>query len=100
MIHQGCRRRRLSRVSSSSASASQQQRQRQRHGLSHAAFSGRIGLKQRTWAAYGTATRRKPSSLLLPVPRLQRQLDQVTRLPRAKQKFVSGFPGTVLQAAG
>lgn len=101
---------------------------RQRHGLSQAAFSGRIGLKQQTWAAYEAATRRLPSSLLLPVaraldvsldelmatdpapdrskgkpgpvPRLQRQLDQVTRLPQAKQKFVSEFLDTVLQAAG
>ena len=101
---------------------------RQRHGLSQAVFSSRTGLKQRTWAAYEAASRRLPSSLLLPaaraldvsldelmaadpvpdrskgkpgpVPGLQRQLDQVARLPLAKQKFASEFPGTVLQAAG
>jgi len=33
-----------------------------------------------------------------PAPKLQRQLDQVTLLPQAKQKFVSELLDTVLQA--
>ena len=32
-----------------------------------------------------------------PVPKLQRQIDQVGRLPRTQQQFVSKFLDTVLQ---
>ncbi|MEO5829708.1 MAG: helix-turn-helix transcriptional regulator [Rhodanobacter sp.] len=34
-----------------------------------------------------------------PTPRLQQQLDQVSQLPRAQQKFVSAMLDTVLQQA-
>ncbi len=78
---------------------------RQQRGLSQAAFAEQLGLKQQAWATYETATRRLPSSLLLPtaqalgvtldelmaveppkgkrgpVPKLQRQLEAVARLP-------------------
>ena len=86
---------------------------RQQRGLSQAALAEQLGLKQQAWATYETATRRLPSSLLLPtaqalsvtldelmaiepsrgkrgpVPRLQRQLDAVTRLPKPEQQLVS-----------
>jgi transcriptional regulator with XRE-family HTH domain len=35
-----------------------------------------------------------------PTPKLQQQLERVSRLPRAKQKFVSEMLETVLQQAG
>ena len=35
-----------------------------------------------------------------PTPKLQRQLERVSRLPKAKQKFVSEMLETVLQQAG
>lgn len=86
---------------------------RQQRGLSQAALADQLGLKQQAWATYETATRRLPSSLLLPtaqalgvtlddlmaveppkakrgpVPKLQRQLDAVTRLPKPEQQLVS-----------
>lgn len=42
----------------------------------------------------GKAAKRGPSSLL------ERQIEQVSQLPRAKQKFVSEMLDTVLQQAG
>ncbi len=86
---------------------------RQQRSLSQAALAEQLGLKQQAWATYETATRRLPSSLLLPtaqalgvtldelmavevpkgkrgpVPKLQRQLDAVTRLPKPAQQLVS-----------
>lgn len=41
------------------------------------------------------ATNGKPG----PTPKLQRQIDQVSQLPRAKQKFVSDMLETVLKTA-
>ncbi len=35
-----------------------------------------------------------------PTPKLQRQLERLSRLPKAKQKFVSEMLDTVLQQAG
>lgn len=35
-----------------------------------------------------------------PTPKLQRQLERLSRLPKAKQKFVSEMLETVLQQAG
>jgi hypothetical protein len=35
-----------------------------------------------------------------PAPKLQHQLEQVSRLPKAQQKFVSQMLDTVLQQAG
>jgi transcriptional regulator with XRE-family HTH domain len=86
---------------------------RQQRGLSQAALAQQLGLKQQAWATYESATRRLPSSLLMPtaqalgvtldelmavelpkgkrgpVPKLQRQLDAVTRLPKPEQQLVS-----------
>lgn len=42
----------------------------------------------------------KTSSKRGPVPRLQLQLEQVSRLPKAQQKFVSQMLDTVLQQTG
>jgi len=43
-----------------------------------------------------TANSRRPG----PVPKLQRQIEQIQQLPRAKQKFVSEILDTVIQQAG
>ncbi|WP_063768953.1 helix-turn-helix transcriptional regulator [Verrucomicrobium sp. BvORR034] len=95
---------------------------RQQCGLTQAALAERLGVKQQAWATYETATRRLPSSLLLPttqalgvtleqlldasspkakrgpVPKLQRQFQEIASLPPPKQKFISEFLDTVLQA--
>ena len=97
---------------------------RKARGLTQAQLGETLGLDQTAVASYEIGRRRVPLSLLAPLakalgvsvaelvedekgpgkrgpaPKLQRQLDQVTRLPQAKQKFVSEFLDTVLQAAG
>ncbi|MCU7925717.1 MAG: hypothetical protein KZQ97_04655 [Candidatus Thiodiazotropha sp. (ex Dulcina madagascariensis)] len=40
---------------------------------------------------------KSPAAKRGPVPKLQRQIEQVTRLPKAKQKFVSEMLDTVIQ---
>lgn len=93
---------------------------RQRAGLSQAALGAKLGLSQRAiahWERRDSALyprqiaalvrilkvdaaellgvpkgRRKPG----PPPKLERQLEQVGRLPKAKQKFVSEFLDNVL----
>ena len=91
-------------------------------GLTQAALGEALGLDQTAVASYEIGRRRVPLSLLAPLakalgvsvaelvedekgpgkrgpaPKLQRQLEQVTQLPQAKQKFVSEFLDTVLQA--
>ncbi len=86
---------------------------RQRAGLSQTQLAGRLGLKQQAWATYENATRRLPSSLLIPltqvfevsleellgaerpkkkrgpVPKLQTQFETITKLPKSEQKFFS-----------
>jgi transcriptional regulator with XRE-family HTH domain len=84
-----------------------------------------LGLSQTVLASYETARRRIPASLLPPlaktlrlslealldekisapskpgpVPKLQKRIDQLSRLPRSRQKFVSQFLETVLQQQG
>jgi transcriptional regulator with XRE-family HTH domain len=83
-----------------------------------------LGVSQQMVASYEVGRRRVPVSLLPtlaralatslealigddgqrrakrgPVPKLQQQLDQVSQLPKAKQKFVSEMLDTVLQQA-
>lgn len=96
---------------------------RQQAGLSQKALANQLDLKQQTLATYESATRRLPSSQLLPLTsifkitleellgvaptkqkpgpaaKLQKQIDQIRALPRSKQKFVSDFLDTVLQQA-
>jgi transcriptional regulator with XRE-family HTH domain len=95
---------------------------RKARGLTQVQLGEALGLDQTAVASYEIGRRRVPLSLLGPLakalgvsvaelvedekgpgkrgpaPKLQRQLDQVTRLPQAKQKFVSEFLDTVLQA--
>ncbi len=95
---------------------------RKARGLTQAQLGETLGLDQTAVASYEIGRRRVPLSLLAPLakalgvsvaelvedekgpgkrgpaPKLQRQLDQVTLLPQAKQKFVSEFLDTVLQA--
>jgi len=95
---------------------------RKARGLTQAALGEALGLDQTAVASYEIGRRRVPLSLLAPLakalgvsvaelvedekgpgkrgpaPKLQRQLEQVTQLPQAKQKFVSEFLDTVLQA--
>lgn len=96
---------------------------RQNKGMSQQAFADLLELKQQTLASYESATRRLPSSLLIPIanifnisfeellgveqakqkpgpaPKLQKQIEKVSDLPKSKQKFVSDFLDTVLQQA-
>jgi transcriptional regulator with XRE-family HTH domain len=96
---------------------------RQKQGLSQQALADTLELKQQTWATYESATRRLPSSLLIPLtqilgvsleellgsnsekqkpgpaPKLQKQIEQLGQLPKSKQKFISEFLDTVLQQA-
>jgi len=96
---------------------------RQNAGLSQIQLAQQLGLKQQTLATYESATRRIPSSLLIPLteifaialeellgaqrpkakrgpaPKLQNQIEQVSHLSKSKQKFVSDFLETVLQGA-
>jgi len=95
---------------------------RKARGLTQAQLGETLGLDQTAVASYEIGRRRVPLSLLAPLgkalgvsvaelvedekgpgkrgpaPKLQRQLDQVTQLPQTKQKFVSEFLDTVLQA--
>jgi hypothetical protein len=52
-----------------------------------------VSVEDLFWQANGTTKRG-------PTPKLQRQLERVSRLPKAKQKFVSEMLETVLQQAG
>jgi transcriptional regulator with XRE-family HTH domain len=96
---------------------------RQKLGLSQQALADRLELKQQTWATYESATRRLPTSQLIPLtqilgvsledllgveqakqkpgpaPKLQKQIEKISDLPKSKQKFVSDFLDTVLQQA-
>lgn len=94
---------------------------RKQRGLTQTALGEVLGLGQTVIASYEIGRRRVPVSLLAPlakalsistaellevepepgkrgpVPKLQRQIDQVSRLPRTQQQFVSKFLDTVLQ---
>ena len=86
---------------------------RQQAGLSQQQLADLLGLKQQTWATYESATRRLPSSLLLPlcehlditleqllgvregkakrgpVPKLQKQFQAIGSLPKSKQDHIA-----------
>lgn len=96
---------------------------RQKAGLSQTALASQLDLKQQTLANYELAIRRLPSSSLIPLTKifevsledllgveptklkpgpptkLHKQIEEVSALPRAKQKFISDFLETVLQQA-
>lgn len=96
---------------------------RKRQGFTQAQLADMINVKQYVVASYETG-RRRPSAALIPelarifgtsveeligleqdrrkpgpTPRLQQQIEQLQRLPKAKQKFVSEFLETILQQA-
>lgn len=94
---------------------------RKGQGLTQAALAARLGISQQLMASYEGGRRRLPVVLLPvlaqhlavsvegllglsngtrkrgPVPKFQRQLEQLSRLPRAKQRFVLDMLDTVLQ---
>jgi len=94
---------------------------RRQRGLTQSDLGELLGVDQTAVASYEIGRRRVPLSMLPiltttlgvsvtelieqrssngkrgPTPKLQRQIDQVSRLPKAKQKFVSDFLETVLQ---
>ena len=94
---------------------------RKQRGLTQTALGETLGLGQSVIASYEIGRRRVPVSLLAPLakalssapvelldvepepckrgplPKLQRQIEEVSRLPRAQQQFVSKFLDTVLQ---
>lgn len=98
---------------------------RKARGLTQAELGEQIGVNQTAIGSYEIGRRRIPLSQIAPLanalgvavaelvelepaangkkpgptPRLQRQIEQVGRLPRAKQKFVSDMLETVLQTA-
>ena len=95
---------------------------RKEQGLTQAQLAQQLGLKQQVVASYEIGRRRVPVSLLPamaatlgipveellnvennnarpgPTPKLQRQVEQIRRLPKAKQRFVSELLDTVLQS--
>jgi len=87
---------------------------RQQHGLTQTDLAAKLGLGQQALATYENATRRLPSSLLIPLaeifevsleellgkpsntknkpgpmPKLQRQFQAICHLPKAEQNLVS-----------
>lgn len=99
--------------------------QRKAMGLTQVQLADALGVSQQAITAYESGQRRVPISLLPllaqtlstsmealigapssrstgkrgPAPKLQQQLEQVSRLPKAQQKFVSQMLDTVLQQA-
>ncbi len=98
---------------------------RKDQGITQVQLAELLGVSQQTITAYEVGRRRiqvsalpliaktlrvpieellnehaKPSSKRGPVPRLQLQLEQVSQLPKAQQKFVSQMLDTVLQQTG
>lgn len=96
---------------------------RRAQGVTQAQLADALGVSQPAINAYETGERRVPLSALPtlsrtlgvsteallgeqaspgkrgPAPRLQRQLERVSRLPRAKQRFVSDMIDTLLKQA-
>jgi transcriptional regulator with XRE-family HTH domain len=97
---------------------------RKEEGITQVQLADLLGTSQQTITAYEVGRRRVPVSSLPklakllgvsieeligddgrrgakrgPVSKLQQQLDQVSHLPRAQQKFVSAMLDTVLQQA-
>jgi transcriptional regulator with XRE-family HTH domain len=86
---------------------------RQEHGMTQAELAEALGLRQQVIASYENATRRLPASLLVPVaerlavsvedllglersrpkpgpvPKLHRQFEALTSLPKSEQQFFS-----------
>ena len=96
---------------------------RKQRGYTQVQLAEMLNLKQYVVASYETG-RRRPSAALIPelanafgvaieeligldgtkrkpgpTPKLQKQIEQLQRLPKPKQKFVSEFLDTVLQQA-
>ena len=94
---------------------------RKQQGYTQLQLADLLGLKQYVIASYETG-RRRPSAALIPelagtlgvsiedligldgtkrkpgpTPKLQQQIEQLQRLPKPKQKFISEFLDTVLQ---
>jgi transcriptional regulator with XRE-family HTH domain len=93
---------------------------RKQRGMTQTDLGEALGLNQTAVASYEVGRRRVPLSLLPdlanllgvsaaelieapepsgkpgPTPKLQRQIDQVSQLPKGKQKFVSDFLETFL----
>ena len=93
---------------------------RKRRGITQSDLAAALGLDQTAIASYEVGRRRVPLSLLPhlaqslgvsavelieeaspsskpgPTPKLQRQIEQVSQLPKGKQKFVSDFLDTLL----
>jgi transcriptional regulator with XRE-family HTH domain len=98
-------------------------RLRKEHGLTQAQLAEQLGVSQQLVAAYESGERCVPTDTLPriatalgvsleelmgtgngpakrgPTPKLQRQLEQLSRLPRAKQKVVSEMLEALLQQA-
>ena len=100
--------------------------QRKAQGMTQVQLAETLGVSQQAVTAYESGQRRVPISLLPllaqtlgttmealigapetrstgkrgPAPKLLHQLEQVSRLPKAQQKFVSQMLDTVLQQAG
>ena len=97
---------------------------RKERGLTQAELGEQIGVHQTALGSYEIGRRRSPLSQVAPLakslgvsvaelvelqpssngkpgptPKLQRQIQQVSELPRAKQKFVSDMLETVLKTA-
>jgi transcriptional regulator with XRE-family HTH domain len=97
---------------------------RKARGLTQTELGEQIGVNQTAIGSYEIGRRRIPLSQVAPLaealgvsvaelvelkpsangkpgptPKLQRQIEQVSKLPRAKQKFVTDFIETVLQQA-
>ncbi len=96
---------------------------RKEQALTQVHLAEMLGVKQYVIASYESARRRIPVSLIPalakalgvsvenllglentafkrgPTPKLQQQVEQISRLPRSKQRFVSDFLKTILQQA-
>lgn len=97
---------------------------RHEQGLTQVQLAQALGVSQQTIHSFEKGYRRVPVSALPtiartlavsvesllghdqqpgkrgPAPKLQRQLERISRLPKAKQRFVSQMLETVLQQAG
>jgi transcriptional regulator with XRE-family HTH domain len=97
---------------------------RQQAGFSQQQLADLIGLKQQTWATYESATRRLPSSLILPlcdvlnvsveellgireakakpgpVPKIQKQFRAICDLPKSKQDHIARVIDALLAKEG
>jgi len=96
---------------------------RKERGLTQAQLAEMVNVKQQVIASYEVGRRRVPVSLISPLattlgvsvedllgiesaaakrgptPKLQQQVEQINRLPRSKQRFVSELLKTVLHQA-